>query len=192
MASKKSNFRKVTFTLTDDDNIEFNRYYIQNTKRGRKVVWQQRMIFPAVLVGYVALMLIFKFNSTPVYYFGGAIVLAAIGYGVMAERNVLNQQTKNIMRESYSLENIHAEPTTLEFTDEAIEANYKGQEQRFEYEEIWMVSKTDKAIYVWLNDIVAMQIPERAFSSDSHKNQLFDLLKDKCVNAIIDEGGKTK
>lgn len=190
MASKKSTFRKVVFTLNDDDNIEFNRYYIQNTKRGRKVVWQQRMIFPAVLVGYIALMLIFKFNSTPVLYFGGAIVIAAIGYGIMAEKIVLNQQTKNIKRESFSLDNIHAEPTTLNFTDEQIEANYRGQEQTFEYDSIWMISKTEKAIYVWLNDVVAMQIPDRAFSAPGHKDQLYDLLREKCVNAIIDEKNK--
>lgn len=190
MASKKTTFRKLVYTLTDEDTIEFNRYYIQNTKRGKRVVWQQRMIFPAILVGYVALMLIFKFNSTPVYYFGGAIVVACLGYGIMAEKIVLNQQTKRIRNEAYSLDNIHVEPTTLFFGDEAIEANYKGQEQSFEYDTIWMVSRTEKAIYVWMNDIVAMQIPERAFASKAYKDQLFDLLKENCVNAIIDENRK--
>lgn len=186
MARKKQNFRKLEYLLRDEDTIEFNKYYIKHSKSGRKVVWQQRMMIPAVIVGYVILMAIFKYNSKPVYFFGGVMVLAAIVYGFMAEKIVLNQQAKKIRDESNYWENIHREKTTLEFLDDQVDACYKGQKESFGYDTINKVSLTDKAIYIWLDEMVALQVPNSAFEIDSNKDALFNFLSEKCVNAEID------
>ena len=187
MARKKINYRKPTYVLSDEDAIEFNRYYIKNTKRGRRVVWQQRMILPMILLGYVALMLIFKFNSKPVYIFGAFVAAAAVAYGLACEKIVLNRQEAEIKNSGYNWDNIHPEPTTIDFTDDKIEASYKGQAKDFEYEDIWKVTCTDKAIYLWLNDTVAMQIPVRGFDSEDDMHKLFDFLNEKCINANKDD-----
>lgn len=187
MARKKVSYRKPSYVLTDADAIEFNRYYIKNTKRGRKVVWQQRMILPMILLGYVILMLIFKFDSKPVYIFGAFVAAAAVAYGLACEKIVLNRQEAEIKNSGYNWDNIHPEPTTIDFNDEKIEASYKGQEKDFEYEDIWKVTCTDTAIYLWMNDTVAMQIPVRAFESEQDMHKLFDFLNEKCVNANADD-----
>ncbi len=187
MARKKTNYRQPTYTLNDADAIEFNRYYIKNTKRGRRVVWQQRMILPMILLGYVILMLIFKFNSKPVYVFGAFVAAAAVAYGLACEKIVLNRQEAEIKNSGYSWDNIHPEPTTINFGDDKIMASYRGQEKEFEYDEIWKVTCTDQAIYLWLDDTVAMQIPVRAFDSVTDMHKLFDYLDKKCVNANTDD-----
>lgn len=187
MARKKADYRKPTYILTDDDAIEFNRYYIKHTKRGRRVVWQQRMILPLILVGYVILMLVFQFHSKPVYVFGGFVAAAAVAYGLACEKIVLNRQEAEIRHGGYNWDNIHPEPTTLDCTDEKIKASYKGEERDFEYADIWKVTCTDNAIYLWLNETVAMQIPVRAFDSEQDMHKLFDFLDKKCVNAHTDD-----
>ena len=187
MARKKVNYRKPVYTLTDADAIEFNRYYIKNTKRGRKVVWQQRMILPMILLGYVILMLIFKFNSKPVYVFGAFVAAAAVAYGLACEKIVLNRQEAEIKRGGYNWDNIHPEPTTIDFAGDKIEASYKGQNKDFEYGDIMKVTCTDQAIYLWLNDTVAMQIPVRGFESEQDMSKLFDFLGEKCENAELDD-----
>ena len=58
------------------------------------------------------------------------------------------------------------------FADDKIEASYKGQHKDFEYGEIMRVTCTDQAIYLWLNDTVAMQIPVRAFESEQDMHKL--------------------
>ena len=187
MARKKSNYLHPKYTLTQDDTIEFNRYYIQNTKKGRKVVWQQRLVFPAIFVGYVILALVMNFHSKPVYYLGGFILLMAIGYGLAAEKITLNRQEAEIKRSGYTLDEIHAAETTLDFNEDGFDACYKGQEKDFTYEEVVKVTRTDKAIYIWLNESMALQLPVRAFDSDAEKDRLFEFLAEKCVNSEMDD-----
>ena len=187
MARKKSNYLHPKYILTEQDTIEFNRYYIQNTKKGRKVVWQQRLVFPAIFVGYVILALVMHFNSKPVYYLGGFILLMAIGYGLAAEKITLNRQEAEIKRSSYTLDSVHPEPTTLDFEEEGFDACYKGQQKDFSYEEVVKVTRTDKAIYIWLSDAMALQLPVRAFDSDAERDRLFNYLAEKCTNAEVDD-----
>ncbi|MBQ0041621.1 MAG: YcxB family protein [Clostridiales bacterium] len=192
MARKKSNYLHPKYTLTQDDTIEFNRYYIQNTKKGRKVVWQQRMVFPAIFVGYVILALVMGFHSKPIYYLGGFILAMAVGYGLAAEKITLNRQEAEIKRSGYTLDEIHAEPTTLDFNDDGFDACYKGQEKDFTYEEVVKVTRTEKAIYIWLSDAMALQLPVRAFDSDEEKDRLYEYLAEKCVDAEMDDAVKGK
>lgn len=190
MARKKSNYLHPKYTLTQADTIEFNRYYIQNTKKGRKVVWQQRMVFPAIFVGYVILALVMGFHSKPVYYLGGFILALSIGYGIIAEKITLNRQEAEIKRSGYTLDEIHAEPTTLDFEEDGFSACYKGQAKDFTYGEVVKVTRTEKAIYIWLNEAMALQLPVRAFDSDAEKDRLFEYLAEKCSDAEMDDAVK--
>lgn len=191
-ANKSRGFRNLSFIIEDKDTMDFNEYYIRYTKRGQKVVWQHRLIFPAFLIGYLALMKIFNFNSKPVWFGAAALFIVAILYGIRAQARVIENQNNEIRKQSFSLENAHPEPTTLDFDEESVTAAYKGRSQEYPYVDVKKISLTPNAMYVWMDDVVAMQIPDRAYPRVQDKDKLLDFLKEKCVNAEIDDRAKER
>ena len=187
MANKNRTFKNLTFTLTDDDTLAFNIYFLKNTKAGQKEIWKQRLTFLPIVIGYFALMLILKYDNQGVWFFGGVLVAVAIAYAIVAERIIVKHQEKEIKKNTYNLENVHTEPTHIDCGAESLSVTYKDNSETFEYSDIVRVTRTTAAIYVWVSDIVAVQIPSRAFKNEASRDSLFEFFKENCTNAEVDD-----
>ena len=182
MAQKK-NLRELSYILNDDDLIAFNQYYIQNSKFGKRLIWRQRLIFPAFLL--IFLFITYGFKSEHRIIVGGAVLLGALSIFMMfyAKTLVLKQQAKAVRNSENDLSRIHINETHVSFRDDEFEAVNADGDQTFNYTEVKKLTLTENGIYVWMSDQMAIPISRSAFNRPGDMEELFDFLVKKCTNA---------
>lgn len=182
MAQKK-NLKEISYILNDDDLIAFNQYYILNSKFGKRLIWRQRLIFPAFLVIFLAIMYACKSEHRIVV--GGTVLLGTISVFMFfyAKRLVLNQQVKAVRNSANDLSRIHANETIIRFGDDEFEAVNSEGDNFFKYSEVKKLSLTEDGIYVWMSERMAIPISRSAFNRPGDMEELFDFLVNKCTNA---------
>lgn len=182
MAQKK-NLREISYILNDDDLIAFNQYFILNSKFGSKLIWRQRLIFPAFLLIFLGIT--YGFKSEHRIVVGGAILLGALSlfYFFYAKKLVLKQQARAVRNSANDLSRIHVNETIMRFEEEEFEAVYAEGDQFFKYSDVYKLSYTENGIYIWMNEEMAIPISKSAFSRPGDMKELFEFLVNKCTNA---------
>lgn len=182
MASKK-NLKELTYILNDDDLIAFNQYYIQHSKFGKRLVWRQRLIFPAFLL--IFLFITYGFKSEHRIIVGGTVLLGAISVFMFfyAKRLVLKQQARAVRNSENDLSRIHVNETIVRLGDDEFEAVNADGAQTFNYTEVQKLTLTENGIYVWMSDQMAIPISKSAFKRPGDMDEVFDFFVKKCTNA---------
>ena len=186
MASKK-NFKDLNYHLTDEDTIAFNRFYIKTTKMGHRAVTEQKIIFPALIIIAWLMEYIFKASRTFMLITLGGMAIGAIYVWINAERILLKQQEKKIRQAAYSLDSLHGSPVVLEFRDDEIYTFYEDNEVVIGYGDVHKVSKTNEALYLWMNETTALPIPQSAFTVPGLMDMLYSYLQEKCPDSEFEE-----
>lgn len=183
----RNNFKDLKYVLTDEDTIAFNKHYLLHSKAGKKMILEQKIIFPILTVVVFAMMRFFKFGNTLTYVVVGLLALASVYVLINAQNMLLKQQEKAVKKAAYSLESINREESILKFRDENIYSSYEGAESEIEYEKIFKISMAETGIYLWISETSAMPIPASAFPREEGMPKLFDFLKEKCSDAIFED-----
>lgn len=186
MANRR-NFTNLKYVLTDEDTIAFNKHYILHSKQGKKMITEQRVIFPILTLVVYAMMTFFKFTNTLTLVVTGLLAAASVYVGINAKNMLLKQQEKLVKKGAYNLESVHRSEAVLDFKDDVIYSSYEGSEKDIDYGEIWKVTMSDRGLYLWLSETVAMPIPISAFPREEGMGKLFELLKEKCENATFED-----
>ena len=183
----RNNFKDLKYVLTDEDTIAFNKHYLLHSKAGKKMIMEQRIIFPVLTVVVFAMMRFFKFGNTLTLVVVGLLAAASVYVLFNAEKMLIKQQEKAVRKAAFNLESINKEESILKFRDENIYSSYEGAESEIEYDKIFKVSMSETGIYLWISETSAMPIPVSAFPREEGMPKLFDYLKEKCPDATFED-----
>ena len=178
--AEKQPIKELTYRLTDDDYIAFNRYHIQHTKSGRSLVNKTRISYVTIALGVAALFFIFPF-ATKLRIIISVICAGVAAYGIIfAEKKVLKANEKAIRSGSMDISRVREPDNKVTFKGKSFSVEAGSSISEFEYKQIWKIDYTPEGLYIWVSQNQAMSIPMHAFARRSDGHDLYDWLVQQC------------
>lgn len=171
--ARKHNFRDVSFSLSDEDQIRFNDYYVHNSAAGKRSIWFQKLMVPVMTVLFIFFMK--NAHASNKLLVGGTLLLVFLSVVMWrkADETVTAQQFRSMEgpgRDQGSRE------YKMVFGDEAVEITFNGVSKEIPYAKIVKISKSEDCLYMWLDKRMVFPIPKRAFDRDTDIDDLYGFL----------------
>lgn len=168
---------KFEFELTEQDYIDFNMFYMYDSKYLRRQIKASHIICTIipVLMGIFTLLVTDNKEYT---FFILMIVLSIvilIFFPKLFKRIILKKTKKYL----FEKKNTVLGNKILEFDEEGINEKTSHGESVTKYSAIIDIKKSDKAIYLFNTAFSAFIIPVRVFTSVEEKEKFLNFIKEK-------------
>lgn len=173
---------ELNFEITEKDFVDYNMYFIAHDaltqKTMRKMSW---MMAGLVVVGGTGLMyLVDSLTPVSVAVYLALAVACFFGTPVMFKRKARKNVHLTIQRAS----NKHiCGPKTLTLTDEGIRLVGESEDSLHPYTAFKRVTAAQDQVYLYLDDISALIVPNRAFADPADKENFIHTLEARIAEA---------
>ena len=157
---------KLNVSVTENDFIIFNEYYMKNSNQGKRSTLLSRLLLPAVFLVIIMICLVAKADFT-------VIILEVIIFSITTvvwELKIPSFIRNNIKRNIETVKNDgklpYHENAEFEFNDEAIIETTTNSVLKIKYSDVLSVKSTDEYIYIFFGATQAFIIPRRCIGNE--------------------------
>lgn len=157
---------KLNVSVTENDFIKFNEYYMKNSNQGKRSTLLSRLLLPAVFLVIIMICLVAKADFT-------VIILEVIIFSITTvvwELKIPSFIRNNIKRSIETVKNDgklpYHENAEFEFNDEAIIETTPNSVLKIKYSDVLSVKSTDEYIYIFFGATQAFIIPRRCIGNE--------------------------
>lgn len=173
---------ELNYNITAQDFVDYNIYFIDHDPLTRKSIRNMSIILAGlVIVGGTGLM--YALNSlTPVSVAVYVILAVAcfLGGPKMYKRKVHKHVHMTLRRAA----NKHiCGPKTLKLTDEGVQLIGESEDTLHPYESFKRVTEAERQVYLYLDDLAGLIVPNSAFSSAEEKREFIRTVESRIAQA---------
>lgn len=173
---------ELHYEITEQDFIDYNLYFIAHDAMTQKTIRRMSTLTAVlVLVGGTALMYLLD-TLSPVSV-GMYVVLAAVcffGCPVW----FTHKARKNVHRTIERASNRHiCGPKTLRLTDTGVQLVGESEDSSYPYAAFQRVITAEKQVYLYLDDLSALIVPQRAFPDEEARRTFVRMLEGRITEA---------
>lgn len=173
---------ELHYEITEQDFIDYNLYFIAHDAMTQKTIRRMSTLTAVlVLVGGTALMYLLD-TLSPVSV-GMYVVLAAVCFfGCPAW--FTHKARKNVHRTIERASNRHiCGPKTLRLTDTGVQLVGESEDSSYPYAAFQRVITAEKQVYLYLDDLSALIVPQRAFPDEEARRTFVRMLEGRITEA---------
>lgn len=170
---------EITFHVTEQDYIDFNKYQLLHSAAGKKNLLIIRFL-PLLFSVFLFLIMLMAGTGT------GLLVTEAVVLGIISvlsfffsERFVLKGMDKTIEKLKKDGKLPYSTDGRLIFTEEYIQEITAASETKVFYTSIEKVCVSEHIIYLFFSSAQAFLIPDSCFTGNGQKEQLLQFLQTK-------------
>ena len=170
--------------ITEQDYINFNKFYAMNTEFGKKT---NRLTKTIVIVTILLIILLLFLIGYKVGIIGGSILLlATIVTFFRINKIILSSVEKNVKNLKKSGKLPYSPCSVLEFGEEVFcEIEEKGKlERKYSVIENVSISNEYETIYIFISSATAVILPYSVFKSREEMFAFIDFIKLKCPKVL--------
>ena len=175
----------INVSLTDNDYLDYNIFWMLKSTYGKKQLMKCRVIIFLIFALSALFVLITGDGSVGNFVFIGLMVVMLALFQIFMPcfyMRTIKSQLKTLKK---SGKMAYSSEATLEFTDEMFTETTSDNKTEQKYSCIERVSIiTDKAIYIHTNNVMAYLIPMSSFTSAEELRSFIDYIKTKAL--IVD------
>ena len=173
---------ELHYEITEQDFVDYNLYFIAHDAMTQKTIRRMSTLTAVlVLVGGTALMYLLD-TLSPVSV-GMYVVLAAVcffGCPVW----FTHKARKNVHRTIERASNRHiCGPKTLRLTDTGVQLVGESEDSSYPYAAFQRVITAEKQVYLYLDDLSALIVPQRAFPDEEARRTFVRMLEGRITEA---------
>lgn len=173
---------ELHYEITEQDFIDYNLYFIAHDAMTQKTIRRMSTLTAVlVLVGGTALMYLLD-TLSPVSV-GMYVVLAAVcffGCPVW----FTHKARKNVHRTIERASNRHiCGPKTLRLTNTSVQLVGESEDSSYPYAAFQRVITAEKQVYLYLDDLSALIVPQRAFPDEEARRTFVRMLEGRITEA---------
>lgn len=173
---------ELNYTIQEQDFIDYNLYFIDHDVLTQKTIRRMQLLLAGlVLVGGMALMYCFdSLNTLSVIVYAvfavGAYFYAPWAFRQRAKKNVRLTIKRAMNKHICGAKTLTADPDGVSLTGE-------GEESRYTYDAFKRVTAAPNQVYLYLDDLSALIVPNSAFSDQTHKEQFIRTVETRITDA---------
>ncbi len=157
---------RINSSISEEDYFEFNRHHLLETPVGKKAIMFLRLV---IIVAFLAVFIYTVFSGADITMLIVEAVLSTVVGLVLwfnAYRIILGVFRLEMKLQKDVLKDMMGDSEiSFDFNGGIISDISPKEEVRVRFENVTAVYETDKAFYVYYNNVKAFVIPYRAFSS---------------------------
>ncbi len=169
-------------TLGEDDYIRFNEFHMLNSPSGKKTLMACRLIGPLMCIMVLIVLIIANADILLFLLEAALMTVIAVFWIIFSNRIFFGSLRKRIIKLKKEGKLPYHPESILRFDDEYIHMITPDTENKIKYTMIEKIAATEKAIYIYLNSMMASIIPTTVFSDDAEKQRFLEYIKSKAVN----------
>lgn len=173
---------ELRYTITEQDFVDYNLYFVEHDPITQKNIWKLRWIMAGMAaIGGTGLMYALDvFHPMAIVAYLALAVVCFLIAPAWVRRNV----KKNVYRTIQRATNKHiCGQKTLYLHDDKIQLVGQSEDSEYGYEAFKRVTVADRQVYLYLDDISALIIPNDAFSSEQDKISFVQQLEARIAQA---------
>lgn len=169
---------ELRYTISEQDFIDYNMYFIDHDPVTQKTIHRMRLLLAGlVIVGGAALMYGVG-TLTPVSV--AVYVALAAGIYAYAPRGFKNKAKKNVRLTIKRAVNKHiCGQKLLTADDEGVRLTGEDEDSRYPYAAFTRVTPVKRQVYLYLDDISALIVPDNAFADAAEKEAFVRFLEER-------------
>lgn len=173
---------ELSYTISEQDFIDYNMYFIDHDPVTQKTIRRMQLLLAGlVIVGGAALMYGVG-TLTPVSV--AVYVALAAGIYAYAPRGFKNKAKKNVRLTIKRAVNKHiCGQKLLTADDEGVHLTGEDEDSRYPYDAFARVTPVKRQVYLYLDDISALIVPDNAFSDGAEKEAFVRFLEERIAAA---------
>lgn len=173
---------ELNYEITEQDFVDYNMYFIDHDLLTQKTLRRMRLIMAGLVIagGALLMYLLDTLNavSTLVY-----VALAAAVYWY-APRGFKNKARKNVHRTICRATNKHiCGPKRLTADADGVRLTGEGEDSSYPYSAFKRVTEAERQVYLYLDDLSALIVPNGAFQDAEHKRSFLTFLRSRIEQA---------
>lgn len=175
---------QFSYTLSENDYFEFNKYHAFNSPGSKKNMLLFRFGVPiiSVVCGLIAGTIVDEPVVT--YYFYIAFGIVAILWLIFFKWLMVKQIKKNISRIKKSGKLPYQINVTISFEDDFFVETTENGEARVKYSAIERIIIAEKAIYIYTNAVQAILLPFTVFSDEQKYDDFIVFIEKKYAGCL--------
>lgn len=170
---------KITFALTEEDYLSFNKYHLANTPSGRRLLSKTRLMGPIMSLFVLILFLILGARPSLLMAETVALTILSILMVVFSKQFLWFSTKRNIRKIKKDGKLPFSPQGELLFEEDAIHEITPDSECRTSYSRLERIGITDEALYLYFGAIQAYIIPFSCLSDASEKDRILAFLHKK-------------
>lgn len=176
---------KFDITLTEDDYLEFNKFVLLHTPRGKKTITKTRFLIGFIYL--VAIILLLLRDISPITLIGVGLLLVLL---VISELTMGRRATRTFKKRINAMKKTGKLPydpqTVVIFTNDSIVETTDSTKTERLYASIEGISIVrDKVIYIHTSQLSAYIMPKSCFSNSERYDNFVTFLKTINSNITI-------
>lgn len=179
------NLMELQYNITEQDFVDYNIYFIEHDVLTQKTIRKlSLMLAGLVVLGGTALMYVVD-SLTPVSV--AVYLLLAVVCFFYAPVWFKRKARKNVHRTIQHAVNKHiCGPKTLKLTEQGVQLVGESEDSLHPYTAFKRIETAQNQVYLYLDDISALIVPNNAFEQDADRLAFVKLLEDKIAQAKQD------
>lgn len=175
---------ELNYTIQEQDFIDYNMYFIQHDALTQKTIRRMQLLLAGlVLVGGLALMYCFDSLNTLSVIVYAVFAVGAYFYAPWAFRQRAKKNVRLTIKRAMNKHICGAK--TMKADAEGVSLSGEGEESRYTYDAFKRVTTAPNQVYLYLDDLSALIVPNSAFSDQAHKEQFIRMVETHIADAKI-------
>lgn len=173
---------ELNYTIQEQDFIDYNMYFIEHDVLTQKTIRRMQLLLAGlVLVGGLALMYCFDSLNTLSVIVYAVFAVGAYFYAPWAFRQRAKKNVKLTIKRAMNKHICGAK--TLTADADGVSLTGEGEESRYTYDAFKRVTAAPNQVYLYLDDLSALIVPNSAFFDQAQKEQFIRMVETRITDA---------
>lgn len=166
------------YTMTKEDYLRYNEYHFLNSKSGKTQIKKYRWTVGIAAIVMLALAVYYTVELELDVLAGALFVFSAVIIVCMfcGKKIVIRNLKKAVNKASADGKEPYGYKSAISFKDEYIECISELKETKIRYGAIEKVCSSDDAVYIYIEALQALVLPERVFADEAQKRSLLEFV----------------
>ena len=166
------------YTMTKEDYLRYNEYHFLNSKSGKTQIKRYRWTVGIVAAVMFAFAVYYTVELGFDVLVGALLMLGAVSGVCMifGKKIIMRNLKKAVDKAAADGKAPYGYKSAISFKDEYIECISELKETKIRYGAIEKVCSSDDAVYIYIEALQALVLPERVFADEAQKRSLLEFV----------------
>ena len=166
------------YTMTKEDYLRYNEYHFLNSKSGKTQIKKYRWTVGIVAAVMFAFAVYYTVELGFDVLVGALLMLGAVSGVCMifGKKIIMRNLKKAVNKVAADGKAPYGYKSAISFKDEYIECISELKETKIRYGAIEKVCSSDDAVYIYIEALQALVLPERVFADEAQKRSLLEFV----------------
>ena len=170
---------KISYTLSDDDYYDFNKYYVLSIPQQRRQLRAFRFGFPSISLVIMFIAIRSIWSSPHIYFIYAIIAGLSLAWIIAFSRIIDFSMRRQIAKMKKQGKVVYDKSVALAFGESSFAEKTPESEAVIQYTMLERIAETDKAIYLFARANMAYIVPKRAFVSETEAAGFGEFIRSK-------------